>query len=69
MIPAAKGALEAKEIPRQRGSATRKTTNPAGISLARLEGLKSDSEVIQNFRWDKVSGLGNAQRFSCYMGL
>jgi hypothetical protein len=47
MIPAAKGALEAKEIPRQRGSATRKTTNPAGKSLARLEGFKSDNVDIK----------------------
>jgi hypothetical protein len=49
MIPAASGALEAKEMPRQRGSATRKTTNPAGISFARFEGLKSDSVVIKCF--------------------
>jgi hypothetical protein len=47
MIPAESGALEAKEIPRQRGSATRKTTNPAGKSLARLEGLKSDNVDIK----------------------
>jgi hypothetical protein len=42
MIPAARGAFEAREIPRQRGKATRKTTNPAGRSLARFEGLKRD---------------------------
>jgi hypothetical protein len=47
MIPAASGALEAKEIPRQRGSATRKTTNPAGKSLARIDGLKSDNVDIK----------------------
>jgi hypothetical protein len=47
MIPAARGAFEAKEIPRQRGTATRKTTNPAGKSLARFEGLKSDNLDIK----------------------
>jgi hypothetical protein len=47
MMPAAKGALEAKEIPRQRGSATRKTTNPAGKSLARLEGFRRESVDIK----------------------
>jgi hypothetical protein len=47
MIPAARGALEAKEIPRQRGSATRKTTNPAGKSLARFAGLKRESVDIK----------------------
>jgi hypothetical protein len=49
MIPAASGALEANEMPRQRGSATRKTTNPAGKSLARLEGLKSDNVFMKFF--------------------
>jgi hypothetical protein len=47
MIPAASGALEAREMPRQRGSATRKTTNPAGKSLARFDGLKSDNVDIK----------------------
>jgi hypothetical protein len=47
MIPAASGALEAKEIPRQRGSATRKTTNPAGKSLARLEGFSREGSDIK----------------------
>jgi hypothetical protein len=49
MIPAAKGALEAREIPRQRGKATRKTTSPAGISFARFEGLKSGIVDIKCF--------------------
>jgi hypothetical protein len=48
MIPAARGALEAKEIPRQRGNATRKTTNPAGKSLARFEGLKRENVIIKD---------------------
>jgi hypothetical protein len=47
MIPAASGALEANEMPRQRGSATRKTTKPAGKSLARFDGLKSDNVDIK----------------------
>jgi hypothetical protein len=47
MIPAARGALEAREMPRHRGSATRKTTSPAGRSFARFEGLKSDNVDIK----------------------
>jgi hypothetical protein len=47
MMPAARGAFEAKEIPRQRGRATRKTTNPAGKSLARLEGFSRENVDIK----------------------
>jgi hypothetical protein len=47
MMPAARGAFEARDIPRQRGKATRKTTNPAGKSLARLEGFNRKSDDIK----------------------
>jgi hypothetical protein len=47
MIPAESGAFEAREIPKQRGKATRNTTSPAGMSLARFDGLKSDNVDIK----------------------
>jgi hypothetical protein len=47
MIPAESGAFEAREIPKQRGKATRNTTSPAGMSLARFDGLKSANVDIK----------------------
>ena len=40
MMPLKKGAPDAREIPRQSGKATRKTTIPAGISFFKEEKIE-----------------------------